>query len=415
MRYSSRVKLANGLEALGLARFFRSDASKGVLLIGATVAALLMANTAWQETYRQVLELPVPVPGKPLTLGLFVNDFLMVGFFLLVGMELKREVAEGELRNRDRVMLPAFAALGGMVVPAVIFWLVNREHPDTLHGWAIPCATDIAFALGILALLGTRVPTGLKVFLTALAVLDDLGAIIIIALFYTDHLKPWYLLGAVALLVVMWLINRRGVKRLAVYQGLGVILWWLTLMSGVHATLAGVAIAMVIPMRDDSGHKVMEHFEHQLAPWINFVVLPIFALANAGVTFGNLGMEGVVSGVSLGTAGGLVVGKVVGVFGASLLAVKTRLGALSASVTWPGMLGVSILCGIGFTMSIFIAELAFPQRSPDPAVAELAIVHLNQSKAGILIGSFVAATTGLALLFAVLPKRAQEPADLPLD
>ncbi|MFO0962346.1 MAG: Na+/H+ antiporter NhaA [Phycisphaerales bacterium] len=408
------MKLSNGLESTWLERFLRSDASKGVLLVAATVLALLVANTAWQDEYRRVLALPVPVPGKELTLGLFINDFLMAAFFLLVGMELKREVAEGQLRSRDRVMLPALAALGGMIVPALLYALWNRGSDDALRGWAIPCATDIAFALGILALLGSRVPTGLKVFLTALAVLDDLGAIIVIALFYTHELHHWYLLGAIGVLLLLWLVNRRGVVAIPVYLLLGTLMWWLTLKSGVHATLAGVATAMTIPMRAPDGRTVMEDFEHRLAPLINFVILPVFALANAGVTFGDLGREGIFSSVSVGVAGGLVLGKVAGVFGASWLAVKLRLGSLPESATWMGIFGVSILCGIGFTMSIFIAELAFSAQGAGTAAADFAAM-LNQAKAGILVGSFVAAVAGLAFMAATLRPRGQEPADLPVD
>ncbi|MBL9140850.1 MAG: Na+/H+ antiporter NhaA [Phycisphaerae bacterium] len=403
------------MKALGLEKFLRNDASKGILLIIATVLALLMANSEWNEVYRKVLALPVPMPGKDFTVLLFINDFLMAAFFLLVGMELKREVADGELRSRSRVMLPALAALGGMVGPAVLYWAFNRADHASLAGWAIPCATDIAFALGILALLGNRVPTGLKVFLTALAVLDDLGAIIIIALFYTANLSKWFLLGAVALMVVMWLINRRGVTRIWVYLLFGTVMWWFMLMSGVHATLAGVATAMVIPLRDRSDRKVMEHFEHQLAPLINFKVLPIFALANAGVTFGNLGAEGITSHVSMGTAVGLIGGKVFGVFGAAWLAVKLKLGTLPASMTWRGLFGVSILCGIGFTMSIFIAELAFARHGTDPMADAVASMHLDQAKAGILIGSFASAILGISVLALVLPRKSIAPADLPID
>jgi Na+:H+ antiporter, NhaA family len=415
------MRLANGLRATAIERFLRHDASKGVLLIAATVAALAMANSDWQRVYRDVLALPVPMPGKPLTVLLFINDFMMALFFLLVGMELKREVAEGELRSRSRVMLPALAALGGMVVPALVYWAFNRENDAALSGWAVPCATDIAFALGILALLGSRVPTGLKIFLTALAVLDDLGAIIIIALFYTANLKAWFLVGAIGTLVVMWLINRRGVSSVWVYLALGTLVWWFTLKSGVHATLAGVATAMTIPMVDRAGNKVMERFEHQLAPLVNFLVLPIFALANAGVTFGDLGAGGMTGGVSMGIAVGLVAGKLVGVFGASWLTVKLGLGALPAAANWKGMAGVSLLCGIGFTMSIFIAELAFSAPlaagagDAAGAGAAEAAARLNQAKAGILIGSFVAAVAGLAWLFVALKPGRAEPADLPVD
>jgi NhaA family Na+:H+ antiporter len=354
----------------------RSDASKGVLLVLCAVAALLLANSGARGVYSDALTLPVPVPGKPLTLQLFINDFLMAGFFLLVGMELKRELVTGQLRSRDRVMVPALAALGGMAVPAGIYCACNRHNPDALSGWAIPCATDIAFALGVLALLGSRVPVGLKVFLTALAVL-----------------------GA------MWWMNVRRVARLAVYLLLGALLWWLTLKSGVHATLAGVATAMMIPMTASDGRALLEEFEHALAPWINFAVLPVFALANAGVSFSELGMDGLTSAISVGTAGGLVVGKMVGVFGAAWLAVRMRLGALPERTTWSGLLGVSILCGIGFTMSIFIAELAFVAPADDPFGRVLSMQMLNQAKAGILLGSALAAVLGLSALAAALRAR----------
>lgn len=375
-----------------------SDASKGVLLVACAVVALILANSGARGVYADALNVVVPVPGKPLSVQLFINDLLMAGFFLLVGMELKREIAVGELRSRERVMVPALAALGGMAVPALIYCMCNRQNPDALAGWAIPCATDIAFALGVLALLGSRVPVGLKVFLTALAVLDDLGAIVVIAVFYTASLKVWFLVGAAAVLALMWGLNVRGVARVSVYLLLGLVLWWLTLKSGIHATLAGVATAMMIPMQARDGRAVLEEFEHALAPWINFAVLPVFALANAGVSFGALGMDGLTSAVSLGTAGGLVVGKMVGVFGAAWLAVRLKLGALPQRTNWSGLFGVSILCGIGFTMSIFIAELAFVAPADDPFGRVLAMQMLNQAKAGILLGSAIAAVLGLIVL-----------------
>lgn len=411
-----RVKPASSLPEPLLSRLLRNDATKGVLLIGCTVVALALANTAWQQHYLDALALPVPVPGKPLTLQLFINDFLMAIFFLLVGMELKRELAEGELRSRDRIMLPTLAALGGMVGPALIYWWFTRADAAARGGWAIPCATDIAFALGMLALLGSRVPTGLKVFLTALAVLDDLGAIIIIALFYTSQLKPWYLLGALAVLALMGLLNRRGTSRTSVYLLLGAVMWWLTLKSGVHATLAGVATALAIPMRDGKGKPVLEHFEHQLAPWVNFAILPVFALANAGVSFGAIGIEGLQSAVSQGVGIGLVAGKTIGVIGFSALGVALKLGSLPAGVTWRGLFGTAILCGIGFTMSIFIAELAFaPTDAGDALAVQAGADMLGKAKAGILLGSFVSAGIGLAVLAMVLPSHRRLPADLPID
>ncbi len=384
-----------------LAALRHHEAFKGVLLVVAAIVALVLANTSAQPAYAAALDLPVPVPGKPLTLLLFVNDFLMAAFFLLVGMELKRELAEGELSSRSRIMLPAIAALGGMIGPAVIYWCFNTSRAEAQPGWAIPCATDIAFALGIMALLGKRVPAGLKVFLTALAVLDDLGAIIIIALFYTAQLKPWFLLGAVGVFVIMGLLNRRGVTRVWLYLLLGAVMWWFTLKSGVHATLAGVATAMAIPMRSRNGKEVMAPFEHALEPWISFAVLPIFALANAGVMLGELGPDGAMNSVSLGAAVGLLGGKVVGVFGASVLAVALGLGSLPSGTRWSGLFGVAILCGIGFTMSIFIAELAF-MSTAEGVSGELL---RGQAKAGILLGSAVAALLGLAVL-ALVSRRA---------
>jgi NhaA family Na+:H+ antiporter len=410
------MRLANGYVIRLLPTLLRHDATKGVLLVACAAAALAMANGSWAETYQRVLALPVPVPGKPLTLVLFVNDFLMAIFFLLVGMELKRELTVGQLNSRARVMLPTLAALGGMAVPALTHAAFNRADTVALQGWAIPCATDIAFALGMLALLGNRVPTGLKVVLTALAVLDDLGAIVIIALFYGSGLSPWYLLGALLVFGFMGILNNRGVARVSVYLLLGLVMWWLMLKSGVHATIAGVATALAIPQRDAQGRPVMEQLEHQIAPLVNFVILPVFATMNAGVSFGEAGLGTLAHAPALGVATGLFAGKTIGVFGASWLTVKLRLGSLAEGVDWRSLFATSILCGIGFTMSIFIAELAFktaPGAAPETAAraAEL----LNESKGGILLGSLVSAVAGVAALWFVLPRRDQHTADTPLD
>ncbi len=410
------MRLANGYVIRLLPRLLRHDATKGLLLVACAAAALLMANGSWAETYQRVLALPVPVPGKELTLVLFVNDFLMAIFFLLVGMELKRELTAGQLNSRARMMLPTLAALGGMAGPAVIHAALNRADPVALQGWAIPCATDIAFALGMLALLGNRVPTGLKVFLTALAVLDDLGAIVIIALFYGSGLHPWFLLGALVVFGFMGILNKRGVVRIPVFLALGLVMWWFMLKSGVHATIAGVATALTIPSNDSNGRPVMERLEHQLAPLVNFVILPIFAVMNAGVSFGGGGLATLAHAPALGVAIGLVAGKTLGVFGASWLTVKLRLGALPEGVAWRSLLATSVLCGIGFTMSIFIAELAFktaPNAAPEAAV--MAAELLNESKGGILLGSLVSAVVGVAALWFVLPRGDQHTADVPLD
>jgi NhaA family Na+:H+ antiporter len=320
-----------------------------------------------------------------------VDDGLMALFFLLVGLEIKRELLVGELSSARRVALPAIAAAGGMAAPAVIYLALNLGSPIALHGWAVPAATDIAFALGVLSLLGSRVPPALKAFLTALAILDDLGAIAIIAVFYTARLSWLALalaLGGIALLVVL---NRLGERRLAPYLLIGVGIWGCVLSSGVHATLAGVAVALTIPLGRDGDHDApLQRLEHALHPWVAFGIIPVFGFANAGLGFGGLTLDSVLSGVTLGIAGGLFVGKQLGIAGCCWLALRARWAELPAGATPAQFYATALLCGIGFTMSLFIGALAFPS---DALIAE--------TKLGVLIGSGLSAVSGYALMRAV--------------
>jgi NhaA family Na+:H+ antiporter len=374
-----------------LREFLRLEAAGGIVLGIAAALALLACNSGLVDLYRSILVLPVEVRfgdlqiAKPLLL--WINDGLMAIFFLLVGLEIKREFLEGELSSLRQALLPAIAAVGGMIVPAVLYVLCNLGDPIALRGWAIPSATDIAFAMGVLSLLGARVPIGLKVFLLALAIFDDLGAIVIIAIFYTANLSLVSLLLAAAVLAVMLGLNRLGVTRIAPYALLGIVLWVCVLKSGVHATLAGVAMALAVPMRAPSGESPLKQLEHALHPWVAFLVTPLFGFANAGVSFAGMGAGVLANGVSLGIAAGLFLGKQIGVFGAVFACVRLRLAQLPAGVGWPGIYGAALLAGIGFTMSLFIGTLAWD--TPDYA-APLRI--------GVLAGSLVSGLAGYALL-----------------
>jgi Na+:H+ antiporter, NhaA family len=319
---------------------------------------------------------------------LWINDGLMAVFFFLVGLELKREALDGELSSPAQVVLPALAAAGGMLAPAAIYAWINWGQPLALRGWAIPAATDIAFALGVLSLLGARVPAGLKVFLLTLAILDDIGAIIIIALFYTDGLAGFPLGLAALALAGLFALNRLGVKSIAPYLLVGLVLWASVLKSGVHATLAGVALALFIP------RKAARRLEHDLHPPVAYGVLPLFAFANAGVSLAGVSLASLLAPIPLGIAAGLVAGKTLGVFLVSFAAIKLGVARLPAGASWSSLLGVAILCGIGFTMSLFIAGLAF--EGADHAYAV-------QTRLGILGGSIIAALGGYALLRASLP------------
>jgi Na+:H+ antiporter, NhaA family len=382
------------LRALG-----RHDAAGGILLLVAAVLALILDNSPLEWLYDRLLETPVSVRvgrlgiDKPLLL--WINDGLMALFFLAVGLELKRELLVGDLSSWRRAVLPLIAALGGMVVPALVYTAINAGNPAGLKGWAIPAATDIAFAVGVLALLGPRVPASLKIFLLALAIIDDLGAIIIIALFYTQALSPLALGLALVGVVVLWALNRADIRSFTPYVLVGIFIWACVLKSGVHATLAGVALALSIPLRQTNAAdapsmlapSMLERLEHGLKPWVTFLIAPLFAFANAGVSLAGFKLSAMLAPVPLGIAAGLFLGKQLGIFAATWLAVKLRLAEMPAGASWRQVYGTAALGGIGFTMSLFIGSLAFPD--PSYAVAV---------RVGVLIGSLASGLLGYIVL-----------------
>lgn len=377
--------------------FLRLEAAAGLVLMAAAAVALVVANSPLANHYAALLELQLAISlgtyaiAKPLLL--WINDGLMAVFFFLVGMELKREVLEGHLSDLRQASLPAFAAVGGMLVPAAFYAALNWTDPVAMTGWAIPTATDIAFALGVLSLLGPRVPAALKAFLLSVAIFDDLGAIAVIALFYTAGLSKLSLAVAAGLIVVLAALNKAGVTRPAAYILVGIPLWFAVLKSGVHATLAGVVLAMFVPLRTpgqpDSRRSVLRDLEHVLHPWVAFGVLPIFAFANAGVAITALSIQDMLHPVPLGIATGLVLGKPVGVLALCWIAIRLRVAELPDGASWWHISGAALLCGIGFTMSLFIASLAFEQGSTD---------YLGLERLGILIGSLAAGLLGYVLL-----------------
>lgn len=381
-------------------RFFKMEAASGLLLIAAAALALIINNSPLSAYYNHFLEVPVVagiggvVIAKPLLL--WINDGLMALFFLLIGLEVKREILEGQLADPAQIVLPGAAAIGGMLIPALVYWFINRDYPNALDGWAIPMATDIAFALGVLALLGKRVPTSLKLFLMTLAIIDDLGAIIVIALFYSADLSGQALALAGLCIVALIAMNRLGVIKLAPYLLVGLVLWVCVLKSGVHATLAGVTLAFCIPLRTrQAGVSPVRYLEHALHPWVSYAILPLFAFANAGVSLKGVNLESFTHHVPLGIAVGLLLGKSVGVFGLTWLAIKLRLASLPEGANWGQVFGVAILCGIGFTMSLFVGSLAFV-----PGMSEYA----GEDRMGILTGSILAALIGYAWTRAASPK-----------
>lgn len=375
-----------------LSAFLKSDSVGGILLIVATILALVFVNSPMAHWYEYFLHIPMEIRVGSLhldkTLHHWINDGLMVIFFLMVGLEVKREVMIGHLSSLRQVALPTIAALGGIVVPAVIYLYFNHADPVTRAGWAIPTATDIAFALGILSLLGKRVPVSLKVFLMALAIIDDLGAIIIIALFYTTDLSMISIYIAFLSLLVLVLLNIFRVSRKSIYFAVGLVLWISVLKSGVHATLAGVALAFTIPMvgKNENGtvFSPLKEIEHSLHSWITFFILPLFAFVNAGIDMRALSIDQMVGSVPMGIALGLFVGKQLGVFGFSWLAIKLKIATLPEGSNWLMLYGVSLLTGIGFTMSLFIDSLAF---SDDTLFA-------YTDKLAILIGTLLSAVLG---------------------
>lgn len=385
-----------------LQRFFSSDASGGIILIIAAALAMLLANMgATSGLYHSFLETPVQLRVGALEINknmlLWINDALMAVFFLLIGLEVKREMLQGALASRRQAVFPIIAALGGMVVPALVYLAFNAQDPIAREGWAIPAATDIAFALGVLALLGSRVPPALKIFLMALAIIDDLGAIVIIALFYTNDLSVLSLIIAAAAIVVLVALNLSGVRRTGIYILVGTILWTAVLKSGVHATLAGVIIGFMIPLKERDGKSPAKQLEHILHPWVSFLILPLFAFANAGVSLKGVTLEGLTSLLPLGIVAGLFIGKPLGISAFCWLALKLKWATLPEGTSMRQIMAVGILCGIGFTMSIFIASLAFASVEPE---------LINWAKLGILIGSVLSAVTG----YLILRKRAVNPA-----
>lgn len=375
--------------------FLKLEAASGVLLLLFASLAIILANTPFSDHYFDFLQMPVIVQigtfsiDKPLLM--WVNDGFMAVFFILVGMEVKREMFEGSLSSYQKAIFPAIAALGGMVVPALVYWLVNQEYPEFHKGWAIPMATDIAFALGIVALLGKRVPLALKVFLLALAIIDDLGAIVVIAIFFSHEMSMQALIFAAITIAILIALNRFKVTALCAYMVVGIILWASVLKSGVHATLAGVIIGFCIPLNGENGRKPLHQFEHLLAPWCSFLILPLFAFSNAGVSLFGVGVEQLSSPLPLGIALGLIVGKPVGVFLFSYLSVLLRIAKLPEGINFRQIFAIAVLCGIGFTMSMFLAGLAFGGDSADESVTALA-------RLGILLGSSVSAVAGYLLL-----------------
>ena len=378
-----------------LQHFLKLESASGILLVIAALMAMITVNSPAQFLYDALLNTPVEIRigalniAKPLLL--WVNDGLMALFFLLVGLEIKREIVQGELADPAKAILPVMAAIGGMVMPALIYTAFNQGDDLAMRGWAIPTATDIAFALGVLSLLGKRVPPALKLFLLTLAIVDDLGAIVIIALFYTAELSTTSLLVALSALAVLYAFNRRGVLSLSPYLLVGLVMWVAVLKSGVHATLAGVLLAFFIPLRPAPGehHTVAKNLEHDLHGSVSFVILPLFAFMNTGVSLSGLSLDSVINPVPLGIAAGLFLGKPIGVMLFCWLAIQLRLAKMPHQVGWGELFGVAVLAGIGFTMSLFISSLAFVQGDPNFRVDD---------RIGILLGSVVSAVCGYGLL-----------------
>lgn len=377
-----------------LQRFFNNDASGGIILIIAAALAMLLANmAATSDLYRSFLDTPVQLRMGALEINknmlLWINDALMAVFFLLIGLEVKRELILGSLASRRQAVLPIVAAIGGMVIPALFYLAFNFQDAITRQGWAIPAATDIAFSLGVLALLGKRVPASLKIFLMALAIIDDLGAIVIIALFYTNDLSLLSLAISAAAIAALAILNLSGVRRTGIYILVGMILWTAVLKSGVHATLSGVIIGFFIPLKEKNRASPAKSLEHILHPWVAFLILPLFAFANAGVSLDGVTMEGLTSLLPMGIMVGLFIGKPLGISLFCWAALKLKLASLPEGATCRDITAVGVLCGIGFTMSIFIATLAFS--SANPAL-------ITWAKLGILLGSVLSAVVGYVML-----------------
>ncbi|MGF1869776.1 Na+/H+ antiporter NhaA [Photobacterium indicum] len=376
-------------------KFLKLESAGGIILIIAAAVAMVIANSPLQSLYSGTLSSYI----AGLSVEHWINDGLMAIFFMLIGLEVKRELIEGALNTKEKAIFPAIAAVGGMVAPALVYVAFNFADPIALQGWAIPAATDIAFALGVMALLGNRVPVSLKVFLLALAIIDDLGVIVIIALFYSSDLSTLALAVAFAATATLFAMNAKNVTKTSLYLIVGAILWFSVLKSGVHATLAGVVLGFAIPLTGKDGrsdkHSPLKHLEHVLHPYVAFLILPLFAFANAGISLDGVSLESVTGMLPLGIAAGLFLGKPLGIFTASYIAVKMGLATLPDGINLKHIFAVSVLCGIGFTMSIFISSLAFVGAPAD---------FNTYSRLGILMGSTVAAVVGYFLLSRTLPK-----------
>ncbi|WP_132386590.1 Na+/H+ antiporter NhaA [Novosphingobium sp. PhB165] len=393
---SSDRNLANEL-AFRFTKLIRGDATAGILLILVAVLALLTANSALGHGYHALFHHPLawsPVARLD-TLHAWINDALMAVFFFVVGLEIKREVLDGELSNPARRRLPVLAAFAGMATPALIYLATAGISLPAQRGWAIPAATDIAFAVGVLALLGRRVPAALRLFLLTVAIVDDLGAVAVIALFYTARIDPGWVIAAVAVLVALLACGRLRVPYVAVYLLLGLALWFCVLNSGIHATVAGVLLAFTIPLRPLRGKSMLLRLEHALAPWNSFVIVPLFGFANAGVALAGIGFSGLLSPVPLGVALGLFLGKQIGIFAAIVLSDRFGFAPRPEGASWVQLWGMAVLCGIGFTMSLFIGALAFPQ-SPE---------LVEEAKLGVLAGSLLSSLLGYAILRLAKPLR----------
>ena len=381
--------------------FLKLESAGGILLIFASIIAMILANTSLEQYYQLLLSTPVEVRvggleiAKPLLL--WINDGLMAVFFFLVGLELKRELLEGELSDKRNIILPGVGAIGGMVIPAAIYLYFNGSDEVAVKGWAIPAATDIAFALGVLTLLGSRVPISIKIFLTSLAIFDDIGAIIIIAIFYTSKISVTALVVVAICIPILAFMNKRNLLSKSPYILIGIIMWIATLKSGVHATLAGVILAMFIPLRSNTDPNVspLKSMEHDLHSVVAFFVLPIFAFANAGISLSNVGIDQLFHSVPVGIALGLFVGKQVGIFGICWLFIKLKLAQLPPGMNWGALYGTSALCGIGFTMSLFVGSLAFE---------ETGVNLLFDERLGIIVGSLASGVVGFIILKMSLKK-----------
>ncbi|MFC2087067.1 Na+/H+ antiporter NhaA [Bacteroidota bacterium] len=375
--------------------FLKQESTAGILLVGAAILAILLANSPLSFYYNLLIDTPVAVRVGALdidkSLLLWVNDGLMALFFLLVGLELKREFLEGELSDRKKIVLPGLGAVGGMAVPALIYIFLNRDDPMAMKGWAIPAATDIAFALGVLSLLGSKVPTSLKVFLTSLAIFDDIGAILIIAFLYTSKISFTALLIAALCIILLFILNKRGVVDKSLYIIVGTIMWIATLKSGVHATLAGVTLALFIPLKSERNSDVspLKTMEHDLHKTVTYIILPLFAFCNAGISLNGVGLDYIIHNVPLGIALGLFIGKQIGVFVLCWLGIKTGMGKMPEGMSWTLLYGTAALCGIGFTMSLFIGSLAFE---------ETGVNLLFDERLGIILGSLASGIVGYIIL-----------------